>query len=290
MASSILTKSVCNAMRRIAPPILAGSWDNTGLILESPVKSASAAANRVLLTIDITPAVCDEAISSGVSMIVSYHPPIFRGLKALTLATPLQGTLLRCAAAGISIYSPHSALDSVYGGINDWLAECIGADADRVSILNRDDDTRKLELGGDGRRVTFDPPISMEALEGRIKNGLTLSQIQVGYSPVRPDRLVSSVAICAGSGGSMFAGMRDSADVWFTGEMEHHDILAAVASGTHVILCGHTNTERGYLPLLASKLRAELEAARAKGFKSESGLGAVEVIISQADAHPLQFV
>ncbi|KAJ7756612.1 NIF3-like protein-like protein [Mycena metata] len=281
MASSILTRSVCNAMQRIAPPVLAGSWDNIGLILESPVKNASAAANRILLTIDITPAVCDEAVSSGASVIVSYHPPIFQGLKSLTLATPLQATLLRCAAAGISIYSPHSALDSVWGGINDWLAECIGANESIITPLV-DSDARAI--GGDGRRVTFDPPISIAVLEGRIKRNLSLSQIQVGYSPVRPDRLVSSVAICAGAGGSMFQGLGSPADVWFTGEMPHHEILAAVAAGTHVILCGHTNTERGYLPTLAKKLQEELKA------ETEPGLGDVEITISQADAHPLQFV
>ncbi|KAF7358722.1 hypothetical protein MSAN_01211200 [Mycena sanguinolenta] len=282
MASSILTKSVCSAMRRIAPPALAGSWDNVGLILESPVTNASVAANRVLVTIDLTQAVCDEAISGGVSMIVSYHPPIFRGLKSLTLATPLQGTLLRCVAAGISVYSPHSSLDGVSGGINDWLANCIGAEPQSIACLETKPETS--HLGGDGRLVTFDPPISMEVLEGRIKKNLSLSQIQVGYSPVNRDRLVSTVAICAGAGGSMFSGMSKTSDVWFTGELQHHDILAALASGTHVILCGHTNTERGYLPTLAKKLQDELKAAPAPG------LGEVEVLISKADAHPLQFV
>ncbi|KAJ7464181.1 NGG1p interacting factor 3 [Mycena latifolia] len=273
MASSLFTKAVSNAMQRIAPPVLAGSWDNIGLILESPVKNA---AKRVLLTIDITPAVCDEAVSQGVSTIVSYHTPIFAGLKALTLATPLQATLLRCAAAGISVYSPHSALDGVFGGINDWLASCMGADQQTVTCLETKPATEAI--GGDGRRVTFNPPISMEVLEGRIKKSLSLSQIQVGYSPVRPDRLVSTVAICAGSGGSMFSAMGTTADVWFTGEMEHHEVLAAVAAGSHVILCGHTNTERGYLPLLRDKLRAELDDPD------------VEIIVSQADADPLQFV
>ncbi|KAK7036284.1 GTP cyclohydrolase 1 type 2/Nif3 [Favolaschia claudopus] len=281
MASSILTKSICDAMRRIAPPVLAGSWDNIGLILESPVKNASAAANRVLLTIDITPAVFDEAIASGASMIVSYHPPIFRGLKSLTLGNPLQGTLLRCAAAGISVYSPHSALDGVFGGINEWLTTCIGGDVEQLVALKWKKEFGSL--GGDGRRVTFDPPISMEVLVGRIKKNLSLSQVQVGYSPVKPDRLVSSVAICAGSGGSVFSEMDKPADVWFTGELSHHEILAAVAAGTHVILCGHTNTERGYLPTLATKLKEELAAA------AESDLGNVDIVISQSDAHPLEF-
>ncbi|KAJ7624579.1 NGG1 interacting factor 3-like protein [Roridomyces roridus] len=282
VVSSSLTKAVCNAMKRIAPPALAGSWDNTGLIMESPVQNANAAANRVLLTIDITPAVCDEAISRGASMIVSYHTPIFRGLKALTLETPLQNTLLRCAAGGISVYSPHSALDSVFGGIDDWLAECIHAKPPMVDVLGSNPATQAI--GGDGRCVTFDPPVSMEVLEGRIKKSLGLAQIQVGYSRLRPDRLVRTVAICAGSGASMFSELGTKADVYFTGEMEHHYILAAVAAGTHVVLCGHTNTERGYLPVLAQKLSSELQ----NEFQAEAA--PFDVIVSEADAHPLQFV
>lgn len=58
-------------------------------------------------------------------MIISYHTPIFRPLRALTLSNPLQATLLRCAQAGISVYSPHSALDATAGGINDWLASLV---------------------------------------------------------------------------------------------------------------------------------------------------------------------
>jgi len=73
------------------------------------------------------------------------------------------------------------------------------------------------------------------------------------------------------------------ADVYFTGEMSHHEVLAAVASGRNVILCGHTNTERGYLPVLATNLRAELEG-------EEKRFGAVSVHISQEDRHPLDFV
>ena len=92
------------------------------------------------------------------------------------------------------------------------------------------------------------------------------------------------------------------ADVYFTGEMSHvsqsvqgppaneahfitlqHEVLAAVACGRHVVLCGHTNTERGYLPTLAEKLRSELEDSRFSGEK-------VEVHISTEDRHPLDIV
>ncbi|KAJ7246718.1 NGG1p interacting factor 3 [Mycena rebaudengoi] len=265
-----LTKSVCNAMQRIAPLGLAGSWHNVGLLLESPMVTSKPTPRRVLLTIDMTPAVFDEALARGASMIISYHPPIFSGLKSLTLANPLQASLLRCAAAGISVYSPHTALDSVHEG--------------------------ERALGGDGRVVRFATPISMDALVGRVKTGLGLQQIQVGYAPTNPARLVSQVTICAGSGVSMLGGT--PADVYLTGEMSHHEVLAAVAVGTHVILCGHTNTERGFLPLLADKLRSQLalQAAEEDRVVEDRTLltpvddDTVEVLVSEQDAHPLAIV
>jgi len=92
------------------------------------------------------------------------------------------------------------------------------------------------------------------------------------------------------------------ADVYLTGEMSHvslptqrsgireahcvdlqHEVLAAVASGRHVVLCGHTNTERGYLPKLAEKLKAELRDVRFSGEKAE-------VHVSSKDRHPLDIV
>jgi putative NIF3 family GTP cyclohydrolase 1 type 2 len=128
----------------------------------------------------MTPAVFDEALARGVSMIVSYHPPIFSGLKSLTLANPLQASLLRCAAAGISVYSPHTALDSVHGGVNDWLAGCIRGTAaegqGKVEVLLEHKDAEERALGGDGRVVRFATPISMDALVGRVKTGLGLQQ------------------------------------------------------------------------------------------------------------------
>ena len=86
---------------------------------------------------------------------------------------------------------------------------------------------------------------------------------------------MQSVAICAGSGASVLSGVQ--ADVYLTGEMSHHDILAAVARGTSVIVCNHSNTERGYLPVLKSKLDVIFE-------------GRLNIVVSQIDADPLNVV
>ncbi|CAA7264951.1 unnamed protein product [Cyclocybe aegerita] len=286
--ANVLLKSVCKAMERIAPLRLAEKWDNVGLLLESPVQRQG--RGNVLLTIDLTSSVLAESLSKETSVIVAYHPTIFKGLQSFTLSNPLQASLLQCAAHGISVYSPHTALDSVWGGINDWLAEGLmkGKDDGEIRSLIREklDATSGESEGGEGRLVTLREPIGMDVLEKRIKSHLKLLQIQVGYPGSTESRSarIQSIAICAGSGGSMLLGQE--ADVYLTGEMSHHEVLSAVAAGKHVILCGHTNTERGYLPILAAKLRHELQANDLK----DQGLGDVEVLVSEKDQHPLEFV
>jgi len=268
---------ISRVFERIAPLRLAEKWDNVGLILEAPIPRKG--ANRILLTIDLTSAVVEEALSTRTAAIISYHPPIFKPLTSFTLSNPLQKSLLLCGARGISVFSPHTALDSVKGGINDWLSDIVRTDfpgsVEYIGAPKEDD------LGGEGRLVRFQQPVELNNLVNVIKKGLALSAVQLGRSPCPRSDEVTSVAICAGSGGSMLLGV--DADVYFTGEMSHHEVLAAIASGRHVVLCGHTNTERGYLPTLAEKLRAQLKDTSFSGDR-------VEVHISTQDRHPLDIV
>lgn len=125
-SSSPFTQAVVASMRRLYPEALADkSFDNTGLLLEAPSNPARKLKNSVLLTIDLTQAVADEAIENKHSVVVAYHPIIFRGLKAITLGDSQQASLLRLAANGISVYSPHTAVDTVPGGMADWLCDIV---------------------------------------------------------------------------------------------------------------------------------------------------------------------
>ncbi|KAJ7448743.1 hypothetical protein FB451DRAFT_1532364 [Mycena latifolia] len=144
-------------------------------------------------------------------------------------------------SAGISVHNPHSALDGVFGGMNDRLASCIGADPQKVVSLETKPASKAI--GGDGCSIR---PSRWGARRPHKKEPPPLAELfGWGTRPCGP----STIAICAGYGGSMASAMGQ----WFTGEMEHHEVLAAPAARSH---CGHTNTERGYLPLLRDKLRA----------------------------------
>jgi putative NIF3 family GTP cyclohydrolase 1 type 2 len=138
----------------------------------------------MLLTIrSLTQSVLSESLEREAAVIVAYHPTIFKGLHSFTLANPLQASLLECAAEGISVYSPHSALDSVWGGINDWLAEGLmgmreedGPDGVNHLVGEKFHPTSGVSEGGEGRLLTLREPIGFEKLVERVKSHLKLSQ------------------------------------------------------------------------------------------------------------------
>jgi putative NIF3 family GTP cyclohydrolase 1 type 2 len=117
--------------------------------------------------------VVEEAISTRTAAIISYHPPIFKPISSFTLTNPLQKSLLLCTAHGISVFSPHTALDSVKGGINDWLSDIVQAAASgSVEYVGA---PKEDELGGEGRLVRFQQPVELGSLVNVIKRGLGLS-------------------------------------------------------------------------------------------------------------------
>ncbi len=123
----LTTGEFMDVMGAIAPLEFAEAWDNVGLILGDPARPIS---GPVLLTIDLTPGVVAEAREMSASLILSYHPPIFSGLKRITPGSPHGIALLGCMNAGIGIYSPHTALDAAPGGVADWLLDsALGSDA-----------------------------------------------------------------------------------------------------------------------------------------------------------------
>jgi putative NIF3 family GTP cyclohydrolase 1 type 2 len=113
--------TIVETLRGVAPPELAESWDNTGLLLGD----TSRPVERVLTCLTLSSGVADDAIAGGAHLIVSHHPVLFRAVKSLTTATPEGRTLLKLLAHRIAVYSPHTAFDSSADGINAQLASAL---------------------------------------------------------------------------------------------------------------------------------------------------------------------
>ncbi|KAI1608675.1 GTP cyclohydrolase 1 type 2/Nif3 [Exophiala viscosa] len=124
---SPFTTAVVSSMRRLYPEVLADkSFDNTGFLVQAPfIPSRPRNRNSVLLTVDLTRAVADEAIENDHSVVVAYHPIIFRGLKSITADDSQQLSITLLLAHGISVYCPHTAVDTVPHGMADWLCDMV---------------------------------------------------------------------------------------------------------------------------------------------------------------------
>ncbi|MCA9245115.1 MAG: Nif3-like dinuclear metal center hexameric protein, partial [Phycisphaerales bacterium] len=108
------------ALRRLAPYELAADWDNVGLL----AGKADWPAARVLVALDLTDAVADEAIAMNASAVVTYHPPIFKGLKNITDKSPGPTSRLPdLLASRVALLATHTALDAAVGGTNDLLLD-----------------------------------------------------------------------------------------------------------------------------------------------------------------------
>jgi len=114
-------KDVAAVVEKIAPLGLAQSWDNVGLLIGDPERKIE----NILLTIDVTQAVVAEAKELGMDLILSYHPVIWDGLKQVRTDGPSR-TVYELIRSGIAVFSIHTALDAVRGGINDALADILG--------------------------------------------------------------------------------------------------------------------------------------------------------------------
>jgi putative NIF3 family GTP cyclohydrolase 1 type 2 len=127
-----------------------------------------------------------------------------------------------------------------------------------------------------GRLIRLSEPITINRVVELVKSHLKLQHVRLATAGNAENNMnVETIALCAGSGASLLKNVK--ADVFLTGEMSHHEVLDAVHRGTSVILCEHSNTERGFL----SKWKEILHSALGED---------VQIDVSLNDHDPLQVV
>ncbi len=126
---------ILSALEAVAPLGLQEDWDNSGLQVGSRLPECTG----VLLCVDVTPAIVDEAINRGCNLIVSHHPLFFHPVKRLTGETIQQTAAMNAIAAGVSIYSCHTCMDNAPHGVSYVMAERLQLDEHRplVNVANR---------------------------------------------------------------------------------------------------------------------------------------------------------
>lgn len=242
---------IAELLEELAPPQWAESWDNVGLLIGHPNRSA----DRILVALELTNAVVDEAIHLKAQLVVLHHPPIFGSLKALRFDRAAPRRMERLIQAGIGVYAAHTNYDQSTGGTNDILAAAAGLLQHDVLFKTGDQGV----VRGHGRIGQLDQPVSLGALCGRLKERLSSESLRLVGDPTR---LITTVAVAAGSGKSFISTAAErGADVLVTGDVGHHDALDADDAGMAVVDVGHYNSEVIAMGPLAEYLRVRLANA-----------------------------
>lgn len=117
-------KEIATALEKFAPLPLQDGYDNAGL----QIGLTDAEITGVLLCLDVTEEVIDEAVALGYNLIISHHPLLFRPLKRITGANNVERCVIKALSKGIAIYSAHTNLDNAFGGVNHHIASKLGLD------------------------------------------------------------------------------------------------------------------------------------------------------------------
>jgi dinuclear metal center YbgI/SA1388 family protein len=234
-------ESIENFLAEFAPPRLAESWDNVGLL----VGDQRAEVRRVMTCLTVTPATVAEAIAERADLIVSHHPLPFSATKRLTTETVVGRMLLDLIAAGVAIYSPHTAFDSAAEGINQRLAEGLGLKEIEPLVPH-------VEGQGAGRRGRLEAPTALGDMACRAMKFLDVAGLHVVGDL---QRNVSNLAVACGAAGEFLETARAAGcDAMLLGEARFHTCLEAEAWGIGLLLPGHFASERFAVEALAGVL------------------------------------
>jgi dinuclear metal center YbgI/SA1388 family protein len=135
----LTVKDIVKTLDSVAPPDLQEPWDNAGLIAGRPGQEVSG----VLISLDITPQVVEEAMKLGFNMIVSHHPPVFKGLKKFSGHSLAEQVIVQAIRSDIALFSAHTNLDALIDGVSGKIAEKLEL-VNRQVLVPRSGDLLKL--------------------------------------------------------------------------------------------------------------------------------------------------
>ncbi|MEG1683222.1 MAG: Nif3-like dinuclear metal center hexameric protein [Oscillospiraceae bacterium] len=225
----------------LAPAALAESWDNVGLLLGDPDRGVT----RVLVALDVTEAVADEAIAWGAELIVAHHPVMnchWSPVQSVRSDTPQGHLLCKLLRSEIAVICMHTNLDATPGGVNDALAAAL-----------RVNDPGPLDTAtGIGRVGTLAEPLALRAFVRQVRTALRGNGLRYADA----GKPVFRVAVGGGACGDFIdRAVELGCDTFVTADLGYHAFMDAKGKGINLIDAGHFPTEDVVCPVLVAYLQ-----------------------------------
>lgn len=237
---SIKCIKIIEKFDEIASPRLAENWDNVGLL----VGDSNANISKILVSLDATDEVIDEAVNNHVDMIITHHPIIFKGIKKINTDTVLGKKIIKLIKNDICFFCAHTNLDSASEGLSTLLANKLEIKDSKILVPSINND--EMNSCGIGRIGTINE-MTLDKLCYYVKDKLELESLRVIGDL---DKRIKTVSVSPGS--SMeFAkeAYKMGADVFITGDIKYHDAQEFEEKGMALIDAGHFGTENIVVPM-----------------------------------------
>lgn len=230
---------VMNILETMSPVMFAENWDNVGLLVGREDKTV----HKVMLALDATDDVVEQAVLQGADLLVTHHPLLFSSIKRITEDDFIGRRLLKLIRNDICYYAMHTNFDVM--GMADAAADAMGLQRCEVLEVTYEDDIAKEGIGRIGK---LKQKMSLSDVAGLCKQAFSISRVRV-YG--EPDREVEKVAIVPGSGKDYIEqAIKKQADVYITGDIGHHNGLDAMEQGLAIIDAGHYGIEKLFVPYM----------------------------------------
>ncbi|MBK9680018.1 MAG: Nif3-like dinuclear metal center hexameric protein [Saprospiraceae bacterium] len=240
---------ICRNIEQWAPPVYAEAYDNIGLIAGDP----SAQVTRILVCLDSTEEVVEEAIRLGCNLVLAHHPIVFRGLKKFNGSNYVERTIIYAIKNDIAIYAAHTNLDNVLSGVNHKIAHLLGLQDDQI-LSPKPSSGSKEESIGAGVIGLLKESMTCDQFLQHVKVEMKLKMIK---HTAAIDRQITRVAVCGGAGSFLIqAALEAGADAFVTADLKYHEYFDA-ESQIVLLDIGHFESERFTIDLIYDRLKRD---------------------------------
>ncbi len=231
-------KDIYSFLDTLYPFNTACDFDNVGLL----IGDKNSTVTKIVVALDCTSNVVEFAKENGAELIITHHPVIFGGIKAVKSET----AVYKAIKNGISVISAHTNLDIANGGVNDALCEALGlTDIEKYLCFD----------GFAIRKGTLPTEMTAEELADYASKNLFANARYVDNG-----KKIKTVAVCSGSGSDFLEdAVNSGADAYISSEIKHNVFIEAVENGFNVLDLGHFATESIIVQRLASVLKNEFQ-------------------------------
>ncbi|MBQ8188262.1 MAG: Nif3-like dinuclear metal center hexameric protein [Lachnospiraceae bacterium] len=240
-------EDVIQKLEELSPTHFAQSWDNVGLLVGRQDKEIKS----IYICLDATDEALEEASKLSVDMVISHHPMIFKGIKSVCGDHFIGRRIMKLVQQDICYYAMHTNFDIM--GMADAAADDLKLRHRQVLDKTYEDD---ISTEGFGRFGKLPQIMTLRECASYVKDAFGITKVRVFGDP---DMEVEMAAVCPGSGGSMIdAALSLQADVYITGDIDHHEGIDAVARGMAIIDAGHYGIEKIFVPYMKEYLKREV--------------------------------